>query len=248
MPLLKLGAGSIASRLPKPQDPGSWDKLLDVDLRAAVIAYGELAEAAYDGFNYDENSPGAGSCLYGPAGLLAASGVSHPEYYTVTQFLLATCDPGLEPSSKSISKALFVQQPERPWGSESRTNWIGYVAVATDEGVAALGRRDIVVAWRGAVNILEYLKDTDFRYTSAAKVLDGKFPEAQVDSGILSVYTTNNPSENHMWNTNIVLMTSARDQVNLDYFISLNLYVWKPALFSLVPLFSNISTLSFSFD
>jgi hypothetical protein len=110
---------------------------------------------------------------------------------------------------------LFVQQPERPWGSESRTNWIGYVAVATDEGVAALGRRDIVVAWRGAVNILEYLKDKDFRYTSAAPVLAGRFSDAKVHSGILSVYTMSNPLENHMWQTNIVLMTSARDQVSL---------------------------------
>jgi hypothetical protein len=216
MPLPKLGAGSIASRLPKPQDPGSWDKLLDADLRASIIAYGELAEAAYDGFNNDENSPGAGSCLYNPAGLLAASGVSHPEHYTITQFLSATCDPGLKPSSRSISKALFVQQRDRPWGSESRTNWIGYVAVATDEGVAALGRRDIVVAWRGTVDILEYLKNADFQYTSAAPVLDGKFSNAKVHSGILSVYTTNNPpTENHMWQTNIVLMTSARDQVSL---------------------------------
>jgi hypothetical protein len=45
-------------------------------------------------------------------------------------------------TSRSVSEALFVQQKENQ--SESRINWIGFVAVAT----GALGRRDIVVARR----------------------------------------------------------------------------------------------------
>jgi hypothetical protein len=218
MSLPKLEAGSIASRWPKLQGSCSWDNLLDpldADLRASVIAYGELAEAAYDGFDADENSSDTGSCLYSRAGLLAASGVSHPEYYTVTQFLYATCHPDLEQSSRSISKALFVKQREGSGWSQSRTNWIGYVAVATDDGAAALGRRDIVVAWRGTLNILEYLKDVDLPYTSAAPVMNGNFSDAMVHSGVLSVYTNNNPTENHMWQTNIFLMNSAKDQVSL---------------------------------
>ncbi|KAM0865155.1 hypothetical protein ACQ4PT_043454 [Festuca glaucescens] len=208
----ELGEGSIASRWEQLQGSCSWEGLLeplDADLRASLIAYGELAEAAYDGFNSDENSPHAGSCVYNQASLLAASGVSHPEYYTVTKFLKATWVSrlGQSPESRSIGKALFVQQPEKPGRSESRTNWIGYVAVATDEGVKALGRRDIVVAWRGTVKILEYPNDVEFRYMSAAQVLAGNFSDAKVHSGILDVYTTNNPPENGM------LMTSARDQV-----------------------------------
>jgi hypothetical protein len=89
------------------------------------------------------------------------------------------------------------------------------VAVATDEGAAALGRRDIVVAWRGTVKIVEYLKDVDSGYTSAAQVLGGHFSDAKVHSGVLSVYTTNNPLEHIMWNNIAPLSTSARDQVNL---------------------------------
>jgi hypothetical protein len=65
-------------------------------------------------------------------------------------------------TSRSVSEALFVQQKEDQ--SESRANWIGYMAVATDEGVAALSRRDIVVAWRGAVKIYTGVsKNVDFK-------------------------------------------------------------------------------------
>jgi hypothetical protein len=74
----KLGVGSIASRWREFQGSGSWAGLLDpldLDLRANVIAYGELAEATYDGFNADKKSSGAGQCMYSCAELLAASGV-----------------------------------------------------------------------------------------------------------------------------------------------------------------------------
>jgi hypothetical protein len=71
----KLGVGSIASRWREFQGSGSWAGLLDpldLDLRTNVIAYGELAEATYDGFNTDKKSSGAGQCMYSCAELLAA--------------------------------------------------------------------------------------------------------------------------------------------------------------------------------
>jgi hypothetical protein len=71
--------------------------------------------------------------------------VSHPpEHYTVIQLLYATCDPGRPGSrrsrtSRAVSEALFVQLKEDR--SESRTNWIRYVAVAMDEGGATRARQ-----------------------------------------------------------------------------------------------------------
>ncbi|KAM0865157.1 hypothetical protein ACQ4PT_043456 [Festuca glaucescens] len=227
----KVGAGSIATPWQKLQGSESWEGLLpssehplDADLRASLIAYGELAEAAYDGLNADESSLDAGSPLYGHAGLLVASGVSHPEHYNVTKFLYATCDLREWPwsaseSTRSVGKALFVQPAKvtRAGPPCWETNWIGYVAVATEKGVEALGRRDIVVAWRGTVQASEKWQDAAFPPASVAQRLDlsadDKFADANVYSGFLSVYTTKNPRQNYRKSQiDIVLDTSARDE------------------------------------
>uniref|UniRef100_A0ACD5TZJ5 Uncharacterized protein n=1 Tax=Avena sativa TaxID=4498 RepID=A0ACD5TZJ5_AVESA len=230
----KLGAGSIASRWRELQGSGSWAGLLDPlddDLRASIIAYGEHAQAAYDGLNSEKRSPNAGCCLYSQATLLAATGVSHPEHYTVTKFLYATEDLGHVPIfAKSVAKAFFVhpvlvvpaearlqgrrRNPDPKPSSGRAVNWIGYVAVATDKGAAALGRRDIVVAWRGTVEGLEMVKDVVFMGVPAAKVLQGtspgnKFPCAGVHGGFLSVYTA---PEDKKHNNPETCMASARNQ------------------------------------
>ncbi|KAJ0082713.1 hypothetical protein Patl1_11497 [Pistacia atlantica] len=69
------------------------------------------------------------------------------------------------------------------WIVKDQSSWIGYVAVATDEGKAALGRRDILISWRGTLLTGEWLKD-----------------------GFHSLYTSSNPKSQY---NNF----SARDQV-----------------------------------
>ena len=224
-----LTGGGIAGRWRELQGSGSGEGLLDpldTDLRASVIAYGELAEATYEGFNSQRRSPHAGSCIYGHADLLARAGVSEPERYSVTRFIYATCGLLLTPpeitmplpllSKTSVPDAFFVMPSpalrEEPWCRES--NWMGYVAVATDEGVAALGRRDIVVAWRGTVESLEWVNDLDFTPTSAAPVLGPAAKDnggAVVHHGFLSVYTSSD--EDSKYN-----QASARDQVSVTSF------------------------------
>jgi hypothetical protein len=102
------------------------------------------------------------------------------------------------------------------------TNWIGFVAVATDEGAAALGRRDIVVAWRGSVKPGEFLKDFDTRHVSAETLVGPSDKFAEVHRGFMSVYTGAPGSyETHLHRGQTtdpsLIMTSARDQVNLRF-------------------------------
>ncbi|CAN6353515.1 unnamed protein product [Urochloa humidicola] len=184
----------------------SWKGLLDpldIDLRKSIISYGELAEAIYDGFNTERRSPHAGACMYGRSDLLAGSGASAAGHYRVTKFIYAT---SALPVPESF---LFLPLPKvkGAWCRES--NWIGYVAVATDEGAAELGRRDVVVAWRGTATVLEWANDFAFTPVSAAPVLGSAAaanPLALVHQGFLSVYTSSNANSTYN-------KASARDQV-----------------------------------
>jgi hypothetical protein len=216
--------GSIASRWRELHGKDSWKGLLDpldIDLRASVISYGELAQATYDGFNTEPRSPHAGACVYGLADLLTASGgaggaaaAGGSNRYRVTKFVYATS--GLQvPDAFLLLPQPGLQGQEPAWCRES--NWMGYVAVATDEGAAELGRRDVVVAWRGTVRSLEWVNDLDFTPVPAAPVLGAaadKHPRAMVHRGFLSLYTSSNASSKYN-------KLSARDQASGSVSISL---------------------------
>ncbi|GJN36298.1 hypothetical protein PR202_gb25145 [Eleusine coracana subsp. coracana] len=167
--LLGTAQSTIASRWRELHGNASWTGLLDpldVDLRRVLISYGELAQATYDSFNGEKRSPHAGACRYGYSDLLTETEVSAPGNYAVTKFVYAT-------SAVPVPEGLLVfpapELKEKAWSRES--NFMGYVAVATDQGVAKLGRRDIVVVWRGTVTDLELLNDLDATPVSAAPVL-----------------------------------------------------------------------------
>ncbi|CAL4896050.1 unnamed protein product [Urochloa decumbens] len=162
---------TAATRWRNLQGNNSWKGLLDpldIDLRKSIISYGELAQAAQDGFNSERRSPHAGACLYGRTDLLAGVGASAAAgNYAVTKFVYATVAP---PVPESF---LLLPLPEvkGAWCRES--NWIGYVAVATDEGAAELGRRDVVVAWRGTATDLEWANDFAFVRARVRRVRAG---------------------------------------------------------------------------
>jgi hypothetical protein len=107
-------------------------------------------------------------------------------------------------SQVQLPEAFIVKSLSREaWSKES--NWIGFVAVATDEGKTTLGRRDIVIAWRGTIRNLEWVNDFEFNFVSASKIL-GESGDPKVHQGWYSIYTSDDSRSPYNKN-------SARDQV-----------------------------------
>jgi hypothetical protein len=94
----------------------SWDGLLDtldVDLRRAIIRYGELAQATSDSFIGDPASPYAGASRYAPPAFLRKAQVpTDPDAHRVTRFLYAT---------STGARVSYLTRPAR--GAPSPTGW-----------------------------------------------------------------------------------------------------------------------------
>ncbi|CAN6482740.1 unnamed protein product [Victoria cruziana] len=180
---------------------------LDDGFRRTVIHYGELAQAAYDAFINEKFSKFAGGCRYARTTLLERCCVGSASFYQVTKNLYAT-------SSVPVPEALMVRSLSREaWSRES--NWMGFVAVATDAGKKQMGRREIVVSWRGTTRPLEWINNLQFNLVSASKLFSGDESRrvvgaagetAKVHEGWLSIYTSDDPRSPYN-------QTSARDQL-----------------------------------
>ncbi|PSS24593.1 Phospholipase [Actinidia chinensis var. chinensis] len=182
--------GNIAKKWRLLSGENYWKGLLDpldIDLRRYIIHYGEMAQATYDSFNSQKASKFAGSSLYAKGDIFSRVGIDkgNPFKYYVTKYLYAT-------SSIKVPEAfLFRSISREAWSEES--NWMGYVAVATDEGKAALGRRDIVIAWRGTIETIEWVDDFEFHLVSASRIVGKQFGHwfrPKVHRGWYSIYTS----------------------------------------------------------
>ncbi|KAK3138880.1 hypothetical protein QOZ80_5AG0374630 [Eleusine coracana subsp. coracana] len=182
----------LASRWREIHGRDDWAGLLDpMDplLRSELIRYGELAQACYDAFDYDPSSRYCGSCKHPRRDLLDRLGMpSAARGYTVSRYLYAT-------SNFRFPAAIFPQSRAGAKIWSQRANWIGYVAVSTDEESARLGRRDVAIAWRGTVTRLEWVSDLmDFLRPVADEGLPCPDPEVKVLSGFVDLYTDKDPT------------------------------------------------------
>lgn len=156
---------------------------LDESLRGEILRYGEFIEAAYRSFEFDTSSPNYAMCKYSKKSMLNESGFSGMGY-KVTRNLHATCGVRVP---QWMDRGLN-------WAPK-QSSWIGYVAVCTDkEEIARLGRRDVVIAYRGTTTCLEWVENFRASLTclndDVAKVSDAPM----VQSGFLSLYTSETTS------------------------------------------------------
>ncbi|KAH7533876.1 hypothetical protein FEM48_Zijuj04G0178200 [Ziziphus jujuba var. spinosa] len=134
-----------------PLDP------LDYDLRRYIIHYGERAEAAGAGFIGEVTSKNVGLPRYPKATLFSKVGLEqgNPFKYTVKKYNYA--------STSGITE-------NTPMGIAGNSNYIGFVAVSTDQGSEILGRRDILISWRGTYRLAERAIDKQIDLVSAPNI------------------------------------------------------------------------------
>ncbi|KAI3936050.1 hypothetical protein MKW92_033225 [Papaver armeniacum] len=165
----------------------NWEGLLDPlddKLRAEILRYGKFVESTYNSFVFDTSSPLYGTCRHPKHSLLHRSGLPGGTGYRLTKNLHATSGVRLP---RWVGKL--------PSWVSKQSSWIGYVAVCQEkEEIARLGRRDIVVAFRGTATCLEWLENLRSTLTQIPNIAsDVLFPYPQtpmVESGFLSLYTS----------------------------------------------------------
>ncbi|KAB2007502.1 hypothetical protein ERO13_D10G031800v2 [Gossypium hirsutum] len=178
-----MASSAIASRWRELSGENNWEGLLDpldLEFRRYLIHYLQRAGAAGDAFNGTKASKGYALSLYPPDEYFARVGLEkgNPYRYKVTNFIYAA-------------------------SSDDEVAYFGYVAVATDEGKVVLGRRDILVSWRGTITISEWVSDANIFRTSA-KDLFGT-GSVKVHTGFYNTYMNSNANSPYT-------KTSARQQ------------------------------------
>ncbi|TVU36170.1 hypothetical protein EJB05_18089, partial [Eragrostis curvula] len=159
---------------------GLLQPLVHPVVRDEVARYGKLVGACYDALDMDPSSPRHMCCKHGKETLLHGAG------YEVTRYIYATPD---------------VVATARGRG---RSSWIGYAAVSTDEMTRRLGRRDVLVAFRGTVTQAEWAANL-MSSLKPARLVDAA-PDVKVESGFLNLYTSTGKQASRS-------MDSCRDQL-----------------------------------
>lgn len=160
--------GTSEATWPEILGSKNWDNLLDpldLSLRKLILRCGDFCQATYDAFNNDQNSRYCGTSRYGKRNFFHRVMLDNPENYQVSSFLYAT-------ARVSLPEAFLLHSLSRDsWDRE--TNWIGYIAVTSDEQTKTLGRREIYIAFRGTTRSYEWVDLLGAELKSAKPLLRG---------------------------------------------------------------------------
>ncbi|CAK9170164.1 unnamed protein product [Ilex paraguariensis] len=157
------------------QGLNNWENLmepLDPLLNQEIIRYGEFVTACYKAFDLNPTSKRFLNCKYGKKRILKEVGLGDSDY-EVTKYIYATP---------------YINIPIQ--NSASCGRWIGYVAVSSDNEVRRIGRRDIVITFRGTVTNPEWIANLMSSLTPARLDPHNPRPDLKVEAGFLSMYTS----------------------------------------------------------
>uniref|UniRef100_A0ACD5XEN1 Uncharacterized protein n=1 Tax=Avena sativa TaxID=4498 RepID=A0ACD5XEN1_AVESA len=169
-------SSSVAAMWRQVQGCDDWEGLLDHPvLRSEVARYGELVDACYKAFDLDPASRRHHNCKYGKERMLEEVGMAGAGY-EVTKYIYAAPDVMTVPTMEA--------------STSGRGRWIGYVAVSTPEMTRRLGRRDVLVSFRGTVTPAEWLANLMSSMEPARLDPCDPRPDVKVESGFLSLYTS----------------------------------------------------------
>ncbi|XP_042490113.1 phospholipase A(1) DAD1, chloroplastic-like [Macadamia integrifolia] len=177
-------AATLGQRWTEYQGARNWEGLLDPlddNLRDEILRYGQFVGATYNAFDFDPSSPSYAKCRFPKSSLFRRCGLPHTGYQ-VTKNLHAT---------SGITMPRWAGKAPN-WFS-NQTSWIGYVAVCEDEDeIARLGRRDVVVAYRGTATCLEWFENlrATLTHLPGKTNVDIDEPEPMVAKGFLNLYTS----------------------------------------------------------
>ncbi|KAK1408908.1 hypothetical protein QVD17_41056 [Tagetes erecta] len=176
---------SLGKKWREYQGIKNWEGLLDPldeGLRHEILRYGDFVEAAYRCFEFDTSSREYGTCKFTDNTMLERCGLGGSGY-KVTKSLHATC---------GVRVPGWIDRSHRmPSWTCRNSSWIGYVAVCEDEEeIARLGRRDVVIAYRGTATCLEWIENLRVGLTSLSDDVTPEKKKAMVQKGFLSMYTS----------------------------------------------------------
>ncbi|XP_055827156.1 phospholipase A1-Ialpha2, chloroplastic-like [Solanum dulcamara] len=157
----------------------NWENLvnpLDSLLQEEIIRYGEFVVACYNAFDLDPNSKRYLNCKYGKNSMLNEVGLGKSGYQ-ITKYIYATTNINVLSIGQNCSS--------------SSGRWIGYVAISSDEETKRLGRRDVLITFRGTVTNPEWIANLMSTLSPARLDPNNSRLEVKVEAGFLSLYTSN---------------------------------------------------------
>ncbi|KAJ6411112.1 hypothetical protein OIU84_007797 [Salix udensis] len=154
-----------------------WDGLLvhplNTDFRRYLIHYGERVDLIGAAFNN-----------------VKASDSYALSRYPAEEFFMNVNLQNGNPFKYQVTKYFYLQSEDIAEVLELDligSAWIGYVAVTTDEGRRVLGRRDILVCWRGTISETEWIQNLKFDLTPASDIF-GAANNPKVHRGFHNTY------------------------------------------------------------